>query len=299
MTSKREQQIQKITLTGSIVNLLLTIGKIVAGTVGRSSAMIADGIHSLSDLLSDIIVLVFVHISSKEKDKGHDFGHGKYETMATVIVSLILLVVGAELMADAIRSIKFVIDGGTLTAPGYIALAAAAISIAAKEILYHATIKVGKKADSPLVIANAWHHRSDAVSSIGSLIGIGGAIILGDKWTILDPLASCCISIAIIFIAVKMAIPCLNDLLDASLPEEAESRIMKIAGSIDGVHNVHELKTRKNGRSTIIDAHIVVDPQSKVVDAHEISTKVEKSLREEFGPQTQISLHIEPDVESE
>ncbi|MGM9736304.1 MAG: cation diffusion facilitator family transporter [Candidatus Cryptobacteroides sp.] len=295
----RERKIRNITLAGSVVNLMLTAGKLVAGFIGRSSAMVADGIHSLSDLLSDIIVLVFVHISSKGKDKGHDFGHGKFETLATLMVSLILLLVGVKLMATGITSILTVLNGGTIPVPGYIALAAAAISIIAKEVLYHATAKVGKEVDSPVVIANAWHHRSDALSSIGSLIGIGGAIILGQKWTILDPLASCCISIAIIFVAVKMSIPCLGELVDASLPEESENNIINAVRSVEGVRDVHALKTRRSGTSVIVNAHIVVDPQMKVTQAHDIATKVERAISELYGPQTQSSIHIEPDIESE
>lgn len=299
MTENREKEIRKITLAGSAVNLLLTAGKIVAGIFGRSAAMVADGIHSLSDLLSDIIVLVFVHISSKDKDKGHDFGHGKFETLATLIVSIILVVVGAKLMTSGITSISAAVRGEPIPVPGYIALAAAAISIISKEILYHATVKVGKRTDSPAVIANAWHHRSDAMSSLGSLVGIGGAIILGSNWTFLDPLASCCISIAIIIVAVKMSIPCLNELVEASLPEESERSIIDAAKSVDGVKDIHALKTRRNGSSVIIDAHIVVDPSISVTCAHDITTCVERKIKELYGPQSQISLHIEPDIESE
>lgn len=299
MADMRERKIRNITLAGSVVNLTLTAGKLVAGVLGRSAAMVADGIHSLSDLLSDIIVLVFVHISSREKDKGHDFGHGKFETLATLIVSIILLMVGVKLMSSGIKSIADVLRGGTIPVPGYIALAAAAISIIAKEILYHATVKVGKDVDSPVVIANAWHHRSDALSSIGSLVGIGGAILLGQKWTLLDPLASCCISIAIIVVAVKMSIPCLNELVEASLPEESENNIINAAKSVEGVRDIHALKTRQNGTSVIIDAHLVVNPDISVTKAHDIATNVEKAIKNLYGPQSQISLHIEPNIESE
>lgn len=293
----RLKDIRSITIWGAVVNIALTVAKIVAGVVGRSAAMIADGIHSLSDLLSDIIVLVFTNISSKGKDRDHSFGHGKFETLATLIVSIILVVVGAKLMSGGIKSIISVVNGEVIPKPGYIALAAAVISIAAKEILYQATVKVGKEVNSPVVVANAWHHRSDALSSIGALLGIGGAIILGDKWTVLDPIASCCISIAIIVIAVKMALPSLSELLETSLPEDIEAEIVRTASEISGVRDIHELKTRRNGISFIIDAHITVDPSISIVEAHDIATNVENALQLKYGNETQISIHMEPDSE--
>lgn len=280
------------------MNITLTIAKLLAGVFGRSAAMVADGVHSLSDLLTDAIVLIFTHISSKGKDRDHSFGHGKFETMATLIISVILIIVGAKLMEGGIRSIIDVANGKDLQKPGYIALIAAFVSIVLKELLYHWTAKVGKSTNSPAVTANAWHHRSDALSSVGSLIGIGGAIILGQKWTILDPVASCGISIAIIVVAVKMAIPSLNELLEASLPEAIENEIIATASSVKGVKDIHNLKTRRNGISAIIDAHIVVDPTISVTEAHDIATEVEDALSRKFGNETQVSIHIEPDKNS-
>lgn len=290
----REKEIRKITLIGAVVNIVLTAVKIVAGVIGRSAAMIADGVHSLSDLLSDVVVLVFTHISSKGRDRDHSFGHGKFETLATLIVSLILVVVGGKLMAGGVQKIAGVMNGETIPVPGRIALWAALASIIAKEILYWATMRIGSKVSSPVVIANAWHHRSDALSSIGALAGIGGAILLGEKWTILDPIASCCISIAIIVVAVKMALPSLSELLETSLPEAVEEDIKKTAAAVSGVEDIHNLQTRRNGISFIIDAHVVVDPTISVVQAHDIATAVEDALRSKYGPETQISIHIEP-----
>ena len=299
MRNTREKKIQKITLWGAVVNVVLTAGKIAAGVFGRSAAMVADGVHSLSDLLSDIVVVVFTHISSKEKDREHSFGHGKFETLATLIVGVILIAVGADLMGKGVRSIYAVIQGQAIPKPGYIALIAAAVSIVAKEILYQFTVKVGKEINSPVVIANAWHHRSDALSSIGALLGIGGAIILGDRWTILDPIASCAISIAIIVVAVKICMPSLAELLDTALPEEIQKEIMSTALSVNGVKDIHELKTRRNGISFIIIAHIVVDPAISVVEAHDISTEVETSLKARFGQESQISIHVEPEEDAQ
>lgn len=292
---QRKSEIRRITLWGAVVNLLLTAGKLVAGALGHSAAMVADGVHSLSDLISDVVVLAFTHISAKGKDRDHSFGHGKFETLATLIISIILVIVGGKLMSEGIRSIIDIINGAVLPRPGIIALAAAAVSIAAKEILYHVTLKTGKRVQSPVVIANAWHHRSDALSSIGSLLGIGGAIILGSKWTILDPIVSCAISIAIIIVAFRMAMPSIAELLEASLPEEIENQITATASAIEGVRDFHELKTRRNGISFIIDAHMTVDPDISIVEAHNIATHVEDALREKFGSETQINIHMEPD----
>ena len=294
----RAREIRRVTLWGAAVNITLTIAKLLAGVFGRSAAMVADGVHSLSDLLTDAIVLVFTHISSKGKDRKHSFGHGKFETMATLVISIILIVVGAKLMEGGIRSIINVAKGEILPKPGYIALAAAIVSIILKEALYQWTAKVGKSTNSPAVTANAWHHRSDALSSIGSLIGIGGAIILGQKWTILDPIASCGISIFIIVVAVKMAIPSLNELLETALPEDIENEIIETASAVNGVKDIHNLKTRRNGISAIIDAHIVVDPSISITLAHDIATEVEEALSRKFGSETQVNIHIEPDKNS-
>lgn len=295
----RERRVTRVTLWGSVVNLVLTALKILAGVFGHSAAMIADGVHSLSDLMSDIVVLVFIRISSKARDREHEFGHGKFETLATVIVSVILVVVAANLISRGIVSIRAVFAGETLSKPGWIALAAAAVSIVAKEILYQVTLKVGKEVDSPVTIANAWHHRSDAFSSIGSLLAIGGAIVLGQKWTVLDPIASCLIGVMIVVVAVKMAVPSLQELLDVSLPEDMERSIIETIDSVEGVKSAHGLKTRRNGTSVIIEAHIVVDPDISVVRAHAISTAVERALRGKLGAQTQTSLHVEPSADAE
>ena len=294
----REKEIRNITLWGSAVNVLLTVFKLIAGSLGHSAAMIADGMHSLSDLVGDVVVLVFTHISSKGKDRDHSFGHGKFETLATLIVSLLLIIVGANLMGDGIQSIWGIYRGETIPQPGYLALLAAVVSIAAKEMLYQATVTVGKQTGSTVVIANAWHHRSDAFSSIGSLIGIGGAIALGNKWTVLDPLASCAISIAIIVVGIRMATPSLAELMEASLPEEVLQGIIDTASAVKGVNNIHELKTRRNGMSYIIDAHIAVDPTISIVEAHDIATNVEEALRRKYGKETQINIHVEPGTDA-
>lgn len=295
----RTNKITFVTLVGSVVNALLTAFKIVAGVIGHSAAMVADGVHSLSDLLSDVVVLVFVRISGKGRDKNHDYGHGKFETFATLIISLMLLVVGANLMSSGIASIKKILGGESVEAPGMIALWAALLSIVSKEILYRYTAVQGRKLDSPMMVANAWHHRSDALSSVGSLLGIGGAILLGDKFVILDPLAGCVISIFIIVMAVRMSIPAIKELLDVSLPDEMEDEIERTAKGVPGVVDLHELKTRREGPGIVLEGHLVLHSDISLEQAHSISKQVERELRDRFGDSTQISLHLEPENDSQ
>ena len=294
----RTKDIQKITLWGAFCNIALTIVKFVAGILGGSTAMLADAGHSASDLVTDIIVIVFTRISGKGKDKGHDYGHGKFETLATVVVSLMLLVVGAEMIKSSYQQIRSSVEGNPLPAPEMIALWAAVISIFSKEFLYQWTVKVGKRLSSPVVIANAWHHRTDALSSVGSLVGIAGAIALGGEWTILDPLVGAVISIVIIVMAVKMSIPALAELTEASLPEKTEQKMLEIIRSVEGVRGVHELKTRLCGHYCIADFHIVVDPETTILESHETTVIIERKLREEFGEETQINIHVEPSDDS-
>lgn len=295
----RTAKVTFVTLVGSVVNIILTVFKIFAGVLGRSTAMIADGIHSLSDLLSDIVVIVFVKISAKGRDKDHDYGHGKFETFATLIISLMLIVVAVNLMSGGINKIRQILDGGEVSSPGMIALWAAVASIVLKEILYRYTIIQGKALNSPMMIVNAWHHRSDAFSSVGSLLGIAGAIFLGDKFVILDPITGCVISIFILVMAVKMSVPAIKELLDVSLPDDVEEKIEATAKSVKGVVDLHELKTRREGPGIIMEGHLVLDSEISLKEAHDISKKVEAALRKEFGPETQISLHLEPEDDAE
>ena len=295
----RTAKVTFVTLVGSVVNIILTVFKIFAGVLGRSTAMIADGIHSLSDLMSDIVVIVFVKISAKGRDKDHDYGHGKFETFATLIISLMLIVVAVNLMSGGINKIRQILDGGEVSSPGMIALWAAVASIVLKEILYRYTIIQGRALNSPMMIANAWHHRSDAFSSVGSLLGIAGAIFLGDKFVILDPITGCVISIFILVMAVKMSVPAIKELLDVSLPDDVEEKIEATAKSVKGVVDLHELKTRREGPGIIMEGHLVLDSEISLKEAHDISKKVEESLRKEFGTETQISLHLEPEDDAE
>lgn len=293
-TNTRIKTIRNVTLIGSAVNLLLTVVKIIAGIVGKSSAMIADGVHSLSDLVTDIIVLVFIRFSGKARDKNHKYGHGKYETFATMLISFALMIVGAGILWTSSKKVIDSIHGVLIEQPGYIALYAALISIAFKEGLYWYTKIVGEKVKSQALVANAWHHRSDSLSSIGTALGISGAILLGEKWRILDPIAGIIVSFFILKVAWNIANPSIKELLEGSLPEETENDVLEIIKNTSGVKGFHNLKTRKIGDIFAIEIHIKVDKDLTVESSHQIATEIEKSIRDKFGDQSHIGIHIEP-----
>ena len=293
-TASREREIYKVTIVGSVVNFVLLLFKFFAGIVGHSAAMLADAVHSLSDFVTDIIVLVFVRISSKPEDEGHDYGHGKYETLATAIIGLCLFVVGLGILWNGVQSIWQVVQGNVLPEPGMLALWAALISVVSKEALYQYTALRGRKLNSQAVVANAWHHRSDAFSSIGTMAGIGGAILLGDEWRVLDPIAAVIVSFFILKVSVKLLVPSMNELLEKSLPIEEENRINEIVLSYPGVTAPHHLRTRRIGNNRSIDLHIRMDGKLTLEEAHRRATLIEQRLREEFGKGTYISIHVEP-----
>ena len=276
------------------MNFLLMAFKFVAGILGQSSALVADAVHSLSDFATDIVVIVFVRISGKPEDEDHRYGHGKYETLATAIIGLALFAVGIGLLVGGATKVTDVINGEILPAPSMIALIAAAVSILSKEVLYRYTVRVGKNLNSQAVIANAWHHRSDAFSSIGTLIGVGGAMFLGEKWRILDPIAAIVVSAFIIKVAIDLIKPCIDELLERSLPAETEKQILDIIAAFPEVSSPHHLRTRRIGNHIAIEVHIRMDGQTSLEDAHTVATNVEKRLKEEFGPDTHIGIHMEP-----
>ena len=296
----RIAQLKHITVIGAVVNLLLSVLKLVAGILGASAAMIADAVHSFSDLLSDGVVLVMVHLGGQDADAEHDFGHGKFETFGTLIVACLLIAVGLSLCYHGIQEILYTLHStlSTIKTPSWMAFWAALISIIVKEALYQWTYRVGKALDSPVVVANAWHHRTDALSSVGALLGIGGAILLGGRWVILDPIVCVIISIVIVYIAIKMMMPAVSELLDASLPDAVEQEIVTIALSVQGVEDIHELKTRRSGSDMLASLHLVVDGAISVHQAHDIATAVEQALRQRFG-KMQLSIHIEPSVDAQ
>ena len=290
----REKQIYRVTIVGSIANFFLLVFKFVAGILGQSSAMIADAVHSLSDFVTDIIVLVFVKVSAKPKDTGHDYGHGKYETLATVIIGIVLLIVGTGIFWNGLNQIFAFYRGEKLESPDLIALIAALVSIVVKEILYRYSVIVGHKVQSQAVVANAWHHRSDAFSSIGTALGIAGAIFLGKDWRVLDPIAAVVVSVFIVKVSIQLLIPCLNDLLERSLPEEIEKEIITIIDEDSQIKDPHNLRTRRIGSDFAIEVHIRLQPDMTVREAHVVATGIENRLRAKYGSRTHVAVPVEP-----
>src|SRR5690606_38812820 len=253
-----------------------------------------DGIHSLSDFITDLFVIVFMNISGRERDDDHRYGHGKYETFATLLISVMLIVAGVGILWSGVDIVIRVIRGEVLQQPGLLALYAAGISILFKEVLFHYTKKVGNHIKSDAVIANAWHHRSDALSSIGTALGIGGAIFLGESWRILDPIAGIIVSFFILSVALKLGLPSVQELLEQSLPKHTEDEIIHIIESHPDVKLQHNLKTRKIGDIFAIDVHIKLDRDISFVHSHDVATDIEVALRERFGEKTVTNIHTEP-----
>lgn len=291
---EREKEIFRVTVWGGIINVVLLVVKFVAGIFGHSAAMIADAVHSLTDFATDVVVLIFVHLGNKPADRDHDYGHGKYETLATAIIGTSLLAVGVLIFCSGAGKTWRVIQGEMLPSPGKVALVAAVASIVLKEWAYRFTVKVGKRCQSEAMVANAWHHRSDALSSVGTMIGVGGAILLGNRWTVLDPLASIVVSVFIVRAAWQLMMESMKELTEASLSDEDEAVITHIAASEPGVSEVHNLRTRRVGNRIAIEMHARMLGSTPLVEAHLHATAIEHRLKEHFGPDTLVSIHLEP-----
>lgn len=293
-TKDREHRIYFVTLMGSVVNVVLLVFKFMAGILGGSAAMIADAVHSLSDFLTDIVVVLFVKISSKPEDKDHDYGHGKYETLATSFIGVALLCVGLYILYSGSYRTWAAFNGASIEQPGIVALWAALFSIMLKEWTYRFTVKVGKEVQSQAVIANAWHHRSDSLSSIGTAIGIGGAIFLGKEWALLDPIAAVVVSIFIIRTAAMLVSGALDELLEKSLPDAEERQIAEIVQSEPEVSGMHHLCTRRIGSRIAIEMHLRMPGNISLNESHAHATNIERKLRSHFGERTHINIHVEP-----
>lgn len=292
---ERNKKIYQVTLAGGAVNVVLLVFKFVAGILGHSAAMVADAVHSLSDFVTDVIVMVFVHISGKPKDKSHDYGHGKYETLAMTIIGFALLTVAIGIVYGGFTKIWGWWNGQQLEAPGMLALWAALLSILLKEAVYRYTIMVAQQVDSQALEANAWHHRSDALSSIGTAIGIGGAIFLGQRWTVLDPVASVIVGFFIIKVSIELLRRGIGDLMEQSLPDEIETEILQLAASVDGVVDPHDLRTRRIGSHYAIELHILMPGDIPLRQAHDKASEIEDILRRHYGPETHVAVHVEPE----
>lgn len=290
----RQKETYRVTIAGSIINILLLAFKFAAGILGHSAAMIADAIHSLTDFVTDAIVLVFVRLGSKPTDRDHDYGHGKYETLASAIIGVSLLVVGMMICYSGVTKTYHAMCGEPLQQPGFIALAAAVASVVLKEWAYRFTVRVGRRCHSEAVVANAWHHRSDALSSVGTTVGIGGAIILGDKWAVLDPLTAIVVSFFIMKAAWSVLSKAVDELTDGSLPKETEDEIESIVSEDNEVSVVHNLCTRRIGNRVAIEMHVRMPGETSLYEAHRHATEIENRLKQRFGTATHISIHLEP-----
>ena len=290
----REKEIYRVTLVGSAGNAALLTFKFIAGIAGNSSAMIADAFHSLSDFVTDLLVLVFVSISAKPQDRSHDYGHGKFETIASFLIGLALVAAATGIVVTGVQKLLAWWGGAELEAPGWIALWAALLSIAVKELLYQYTARRGRQLHSQVMIANAWHHRSDALSSIGAAVGIGLAILLGQRWTVLDPVASVVVGLMLVKVAYELLKQSVGELTEGSLPTETEQEIMQIIQSFDDVQQPHNLRTRRIGNRIAIEAHVRMDGQLPLIVVHDRASAIERKLKERFGADTHVSIHMEP-----
>jgi len=291
----RPNEIYRVTLTGIFVNILLSAGKLIAGILGRSGAMLADAIHSISDFATDIIVLLSVNTTpTATKEEKPRYEYGKHETVVTVLIGLALLGVAIVIFVDSAHRISSILSGTAFQRPGLIAVVAAAVSIAAKEWLYRYTLRTGRRVKSRAVIANAWHHRSDALSSLGTLAGIGCAYFLGDKWRIADPIAALVVAVFIFKIAFDLIRTGLDELLERSLPEDVEEEILRVVAANPEVREPHNLRTRRIGASIAVEVHVRVDGAMSVCRSHELTEDIERRLRARFGEGTMIAIHVEP-----
>ena len=291
---ERNREIYYVTLVGGVVNVVLLLFKFIAGILGHSAAMVADAVHSLSDFVTDIVVLIFVRISGKPKDKSHDYGHGKYETLALTLVGIALFAVAISIIYSGTTKIILWINGEALDAPGMLALWAALLSIVLKEGVYRYSIVKARELNSQAVEANAWHHRSDALSSAGTAIGIGGAIFLGQRWTVLDPIASVVVGAFILKVSVDLLRNGIGDLMEQSLPDAVEEEILHLVASLPGDVKPHDLCTRRLGNHYAIELHILMDGDVSLREAHDKASEVENLLRKHYGEETHVAVHVEP-----
>ena len=290
----RTKDIYRVTLVGSVINVVLLLFKFVAGIIGHSAAMLADAVHSLSDFVTDVIVLVFIRISGKPQDKSHDYGHGKFETLAMTLIGVALLLVALGILNSGALKIKLWLEGEQLEAPGTIALWAALLSVVLKEGVYRYSMIKARQLNSPAVEANAWHHRSDALSSIGTAVGIGGAIFLGQRWTVLDPIASVVVGIFIVKVSVSLLRRGIGDLLEQSLPDAVEEEILQLVAALPGLSKPHDLRTRRIGNHYAIELHILMDGNITLREAHDKASEVEETLKSHYGQETHVAVHVEP-----
>jgi cation diffusion facilitator family transporter len=291
-TEKQEnanKRIRSITNVGMGVNIALSALKLVVGLVGNSMALVADGIHSISDMATDLTVLIGIHFGSKEADSEHPYGHGRIETFASIVIALVLVVVGLGMVYKA----GAYITESHETHPGAAVILVAVISIVAKELLYHVTKRVAVATNSPALYANAWHHRSDALSSVAVVIGVI-SMMLGFKYG--DHIAAMAVGLMITLVGVRVILDCLNELTESAVDEATIENIKRVVNSNTQIHQWHKLRSRMVGREVFLDLHILVAPDLNIAAAHEIAETLENTLHEQIARPVNIIVHVEPDV---
>ena len=284
---------KRCTLVGMTSDVCLSALKIATGIIGHSSAILADGIHSIGDTVTDALVYAMVRLSGKGVDDRYRYGRGKYETLAAFLISVILVVVALGLMVDGVKDVWAAWHGDTLERPHNIALIVGIIAVVAKEGLYHYTRIKGRQTGSTALKAYAWHHRADALSTAATLLGVAGAMFLGESWRVLDPLAAIAVSVLILVLAYRMGRPAVEELLEVSLPQEEQEKITAIVNGTPGVKAFHNLRTRRNGSLRVVDIHIKVDGDLSVNESHDITRTIEHGLSEALG-EVMTNIHVEP-----
>ena len=284
---------KRCTLVGMTSDVCLSAVKIAAGILGRSSAILADGIHSISDTVTDALVYAMVRLSGKGVDERYRYGRGKYETLAAFLISIILVVVAVGLMVEGVKDVMAAIKGEALERPHNIALIVGLIAVVVKEGLYHYTRLKGKKTGSKALAAYAWHHRADALSTAATLLGVAGAMFLGERWRVLDPIAAIAVSVLILVLSYRLGRPAVEELLEVSLPQDEQDKIGAVIMGTPGVKSFHNLRTRRNGNLRVVDIHIKVDGEMSVTSSHDITKNIERQLSEALG-EVMTNIHVEP-----
>jgi cation diffusion facilitator family transporter len=289
LNASREAEVRKVTWVGLLINITLACIKFAAGYFGRSQALIADAIHSLTDTTTDVAVIAGSHFWSRPPDENHPYGHRRLETLVTVFIGLTLAAAGIGIGWNAVSALH----EKNSTPPGWIALVAAMLSIITKELLYRWTAVTGKKIKSPALAANAWHHRTDAISSIPVLIAVGGALIF-PSWSFLDLVGAIVVSIFVMHAALKITWPGISELIDAAAPQDIQKKIIEIACNNPGVHEVHKVRTRYISTSILVDMHIVVDGSISVREGHAIADEVEDLIIDGISNVLGVVIHVDP-----
>lgn len=294
VSERRYKASRGITLIGAVGNGILGVGKMIIGWTAGSQALLADGVHSLSDLFSDGLVLVGAREGSREADSEHPYGHGRIETVVTTILGILLIAVAVGLGWDAAR--RLLEAPGDLPAPGILALWAAVVSVVVKEVLYHVTVRVGRRVRSQMLQANAWHHRSDAISSLVVIVGVGGALL---GFPALDAVAAIVVAVMVALVGWQLATGSLRELIDTGLEGERLALIRQTIETVDGVRDLHMLRTRHMGPDALVDVHVIVAPRISISEGHYISDQVAQRLIENVDEVTDVLVHIDPEDDQE